>query len=368
MSNKTIAQIGRRSRFARLGSAVGGAAIGRGGGGLLAPPSIYCSLRAPGGYGRTAAAVGAHTHSHAAILNLVAPADDHTQYARAGASRVGTISIEANSSIDQDLTTDSATAQFATVTLSNEGLHLLDTDASHDLILKPGSNLTADRILTITTGDAARTFSLLGNLTVEAASLINQDLTTDSATAQFGTLTLTTGLLTPQIGPAADTDLLGLAPGQFDVAGFIYARGAPGAALQGEQIRFGRSDSVVRPHSIHSNHSNVDASNWLEFRIHDKGGTPYQGQTAILRLDITSTTINNNLIVGGTLTVNGNQTGATDHVFDEYDDIALLHTWRDGGKLPFATGDMLNRDRLLRDTILQLAARIETLEARYATH
>ena len=120
MSNKTIAQIGRRSRFARLGSAVGGSAIGRGGGGLLAPPSVYCSLRAPGGYGRTAAAVGAHTHSHAAILNLVAPADDHTQYARAGASRVGTISIEANSSIDQDLTTDSATAQFATLTLGSE--------------------------------------------------------------------------------------------------------------------------------------------------------------------------------------------------------------------------------------------------------
>ena len=70
----------------------------------------------------------------------------------------------------------------------------------------------------------------------------------------------------------------------------------------------------------------------------------------------------NALTVNGTLTVTGNQTGATDHVFDEYDDLALLHTWRDGGKLPFETGDMLNRDRLLRDAIIQLAARIETLE------
>ena len=74
------------------------------------------------------------------------------------------------------------------------------------------------------------------------------------------------------------------------------------------------------------------------------------------------------MVVAGTLTVNGNQTGATDHVFDEYDDLALLHAWRDGGKLPFARGDILNHDRLLRDTILQLAARIETLEARHATH
>lgn len=39
------------------------------------------------------------------------------------------------------------------LTLPNTGLHLLDTNASHDLIIAPGSDLTADRTLTITTGD-----------------------------------------------------------------------------------------------------------------------------------------------------------------------------------------------------------------------
>lgn len=39
------------------------------------------------------------------------------------------------------------------ITIPNTGLHLLDTDASHDLIVKPGSNLSADRTLTVTTGD-----------------------------------------------------------------------------------------------------------------------------------------------------------------------------------------------------------------------
>ena len=78
MSNKTIAQIGRRSRFARLGSAVGGSAMGRGGSGILLPPAVYSSLRAPGGYGRTASAVGAHTHAHNALTSLLN--DDHTQY------------------------------------------------------------------------------------------------------------------------------------------------------------------------------------------------------------------------------------------------------------------------------------------------
>jgi len=90
-----------------------------------------------------------------------------------------------------------------------------------------------------------------------------------------------------------------------------------------------------------------------------------------------STTIDRdgNMVVPGTLTVNGDQTGAVDHVFDAYDDIELLRTWRQGGVLPFALGDLLNRDRLLRDSILQeyhergreiaeLRERVAVLEAR----
>ena len=55
---------------------------------------------------------------------------------------------------------------FAGVTLNNTGLHLLDTNASHDLIIKPGSDLTADKTLTLTTGDADRTITLNGNPTL----------------------------------------------------------------------------------------------------------------------------------------------------------------------------------------------------------
>lgn len=53
-----------------------------------------------------------------------------------------------------------------TLTFTNEGLHILDSNASHDLIVKVGSDLTADRKLTITTGDAARTVTLSGNPTL----------------------------------------------------------------------------------------------------------------------------------------------------------------------------------------------------------
>jgi len=57
-------------------------------------------------------------------------------------------------------------------TFLNTGLHILDTNASHDLIIKPGSNLTADRTLTITTGDANRTLTLTGD-----ASLSGNEVT-----------------------------------------------------------------------------------------------------------------------------------------------------------------------------------------------
>lgn len=57
-------------------------------------------------------------------------------------------------------------------TFANTGLHLLDTDSSHDLIIKPGSNLTADRALTVTTGDASRTLTMTGDAT------LNQDVST----------------------------------------------------------------------------------------------------------------------------------------------------------------------------------------------
>lgn len=58
----------------------------------------------------------------------------------------------------------------STITVPNVGLHLLDTDASHDLIVKPGSDLTVDRTLTVTTGDADRTLTLSGDATISGTN------------------------------------------------------------------------------------------------------------------------------------------------------------------------------------------------------
>jgi len=81
--------------------------------------------------------------------------------------------------------------------------------------------------------------------------------------------------------------------------------------------------------------------------------------TYVNKLSIATT---GNTTVSGTLTVSGDQSGATDHVFDDFDDIKLLKDWRNGDPLPFHAGDLLNRDRLLRDAIIQQDRRIRSLE------
>lgn len=76
-----------------------------------------------------------------------------------------TLTMTGNATLNQDVST-TGSPTFAdpivstTITIPNSGLHVLDTNASHDLVITPGSDLTADRILTLTTGDAARTLDI----------------------------------------------------------------------------------------------------------------------------------------------------------------------------------------------------------------
>jgi hypothetical protein len=61
----------------------------------------------------------------------------------------------------------------STVTTTNTGLHILDTNASHDLVIVPGSDLTADRNLTLTTGDAARTITINSDATISSGTAVS---------------------------------------------------------------------------------------------------------------------------------------------------------------------------------------------------
>jgi hypothetical protein len=90
---------------------------------------------------------------------------------------------------------DEAQTFSAVQTFANSGVHILDTNASHDLILAVGSDLTADHTLTITTGDADRTVTLGGAITT----------TGDLITVGDDSLTFTTGGATNVTLPTTGT-------------------------------------------------------------------------------------------------------------------------------------------------------------------
>lgn len=83
-----------------------------------------------------------------------------------------------------------ANTDITSVYLNNTGLKIKDTNASHGLIVSPGSDITADRTLTITTGDSNRTITLNGDTTLTGTNTGDQTITltgdvTGSGTGSF---------------------------------------------------------------------------------------------------------------------------------------------------------------------------------------
>jgi hypothetical protein len=83
------------------------------------------------------------------------------------------------------LTATTGTITTLTTTFANTGLKVYDTGADHTLSIVPGTNLSANRVLTLTTGDAARTLTLSGDPTL--ADWFDQDVKT-TGTPQFAQL------------------------------------------------------------------------------------------------------------------------------------------------------------------------------------
>lgn len=98
------------------------------------------------------------------------------------------------------------------LTFPNTGLHILDTDASHDLIVNPGSNMTADRTLTITTGDADRTLDISGGsvtITAAAATVLDDATVAAMVDTLGGASSTGSGGLARATSPTFVTPILG---------------------------------------------------------------------------------------------------------------------------------------------------------------
>lgn len=83
-------------------------------------------------------------------------------------------------------------ASATSITVGNTGLLASDTNASHTLNFKPGSDLTANRTLTFTTGDASRTLTINGDTTLSGTNTGDQTITltsdvTGSGSGSFAT-------------------------------------------------------------------------------------------------------------------------------------------------------------------------------------
>jgi hypothetical protein len=61
---------------------------------------------------------------------------------------------------DSAVTIADTTGVISGARFPNTGVAIRDTNASHDLLISPGSDLSADRTLSVVTGDANRTLSL----------------------------------------------------------------------------------------------------------------------------------------------------------------------------------------------------------------
>lgn len=139
------------------------------------------------------------------------------------------------------------------LTFPNAGLHILDTNASHDLIIKPNEDLSADRTLNIILGDDSRTLELGATLTVGSATTLsggthsgtNTGDVTLAGTPDYITRSgqvLTLGLIDLATDVTGDLPLANLA--QASAASRLLGRGSASGSGDFQEISIGSGLSM----------------------------------------------------------------------------------------------------------------------------
>lgn len=152
-----------------------------------------------------------------------------------------------NSPIINTATVSAPTITAGNITAINTGLKILDTNASHTLAIVPGSDLTANRTFTLTTGDANRTLQLDGDVRLNPGPGYTPTLTNGTNVAasalinafycRLGNLVIYSMALT--IDPTS-TGAFGLEISLPIASNFTDGTQAPGTATCREVIQVGQ--------------------------------------------------------------------------------------------------------------------------------
>ena len=193
------------------------------------------------------------------------------------------------------------------LTLSNTGLHILDSNGTHDLIIKPGSDLTADRELTLTTGDAARTVTLSGNPTL--ADWFDQSVK-QAASPTFAGLDLTEGNITnvgdislDSITSDGSTITIGGTPSIVLTDGTTVAVTLGNDA--GDDFTIDTSAFVVEGDTGNVGISTTGPAGKLQIGDFSAGEPTYPGYVRIISVGNGPEVANNGLEFGNSLSLNG---------------------------------------------------------------
>ena len=184
----------------------------------------------------------------------------------------------------------------ASGSFANTALKIQDTNASNTLAIVPGSDLTLDRTLTVTTGDASRTITLNGNPTLN--DWFDQSVKT-SASPTFAGLTLS-----------------GLAGGgtqcvQTDNSGFLSATGSPCGSGAGGGTALSSVTAATTANTI-SNGDNAQVWNWTlstasktAFKFGESAASTATGTPYLVAVSTLATSTANPLLVTAGGTANG---------------------------------------------------------------
>ena len=138
--------------------------------------------------GDTTLTSGTHSGTNTGDQTTILVADetsDTTCFLAFFTAATGTLGLKTNAGLTYDSSANALTAQFA----NSSGIRILDTNASNYLGIIGGSNLTADRTWTITTGDA-------GNHTLDISGVVAESLLYGSGTRAIGTFTMAANVRT----------------------------------------------------------------------------------------------------------------------------------------------------------------------------